>query len=188
MGMRKPKVMRISRQPSPLWIMIDDKQLQNMEYFNCLDSTIRNGASEIKCKAENSKVLHFEHSLVRCWKLDTLESRSEIPGKFWNVMLEKKEDHLDRSCEEQSIRYETMWKGMSYIHYKRARLIRLVILYDYCLKHVSGVKKYIRMKVTVRRGTRRKQLLDKLKEKKGCWKLKEEAIDRNLQKTRYRRG
>jgi len=36
------------------------------------------------------------------------------------------------------------------------------------------------MEVMVRRGKRRKQLLDKLKEEKGCWKLKEEAIDRNL--------
>jgi hypothetical protein len=28
--------------------------------------------------------------------------------------------------------------------------------------------------------TREKQLLDKLKEKKGCWKSKEEAVYRNL--------
>jgi hypothetical protein len=39
------------------------KKLQNMEYFNCLDSTIRNGASEIKCKEQISKVLHLERSL-----------------------------------------------------------------------------------------------------------------------------
>jgi hypothetical protein len=27
--------------------------------------------------------------------------RSEIPGKFWNVVLEKDGDHLDRSCEKK---------------------------------------------------------------------------------------
>jgi len=33
---------------------------------------------------------------------------------------------------------------------------------------------------TGRRGRRRKNLLDDIKEKRGCWKLKEEAIDRPL--------
>jgi len=32
-------------------------------------------------------VLHLEHTLVWCWNLGTSESRSEIPGKFWNVAL-----------------------------------------------------------------------------------------------------
>jgi len=53
----KTKVMRISRQPSPLRFMIDEKQLDNMEYFNCLESMIRNDArctSGIKFKEGNS--------------------------------------------------------------------------------------------------------------------------------------
>jgi hypothetical protein len=40
-------------------------------------------------KKDTSKVLHLEHSFVWCWNLDTSESSSEIPGKFWNVALEK---------------------------------------------------------------------------------------------------
>jgi hypothetical protein len=47
-----------------------------------------------------SEVQHFEHYLVRCWNLDTSDSRSEIPGKFWNMLLEKDGDQLDRSCEK----------------------------------------------------------------------------------------
>jgi hypothetical protein len=39
-----------------------------------------------------------------------------------------------------------------------------------------------------RRGRRRKQLLDDLKEKKRYCKLKEEALDRNLWRTRFGRG
>jgi hypothetical protein len=42
--------MRISRQPSPVQIMIDQKQLKNMEYFNCLGSVVRNNA---KCTRKN---------------------------------------------------------------------------------------------------------------------------------------
>jgi hypothetical protein len=41
--------------------------------------------------------------------------------------------------------------------------------------------------MTGRRGRRRKQLLDNLKEKRRYWKLKEEALDRTLWRTRFGR-
>ena len=41
--------------------------------------------------------------------------------------------------------------------------------------------------MTGRRGGRRKQLLDGIKEKRGYWKLKEEALDRILWRTRFGR-
>jgi hypothetical protein len=40
---------RISRKPSPVQTVIDHKQLENVEYFNCLRSTITNDA---KCTRE----------------------------------------------------------------------------------------------------------------------------------------
>jgi hypothetical protein len=42
--------------------------------------------------------------------------------------------------------------------------------------------------MTGRRERRRKQLLDDLTEKKTYWKLKEEALDRTLWRTRCGRG
>jgi hypothetical protein len=42
--------------------------------------------------------------------------------------------------------------------------------------------------MTGRRGRRRKQLLDDLKEKRRYWKLKEEALDRTQWRTRFGRG
>jgi hypothetical protein len=46
-------------------------------------------------------VLHMEHSILWCWNLDTSESRLEISGKGWNVVLEKDgEDQLDQSCQK----------------------------------------------------------------------------------------
>jgi hypothetical protein len=55
----------------------------------------------LKLKKEPSKVLHLEQSFVWCWKLDTSESKSEIPGKFWNVVLENDiQDLLNRLCEK----------------------------------------------------------------------------------------
>jgi hypothetical protein len=40
-NVEKTKVMRISSQPSPVKIMIDQKQLENVEYFRYLGSMIR---------------------------------------------------------------------------------------------------------------------------------------------------
>jgi hypothetical protein len=45
-----------------------------------------------------------------------------------------------------------------------------------------------RIEVTERRGIRRKQLLDDLKEKRGCCKVKEEALDQTLWRTCFGRG
>jgi hypothetical protein len=41
--------------------------------------------------------------------------------------------------------------------------------------------------MTGRRGRRRKKLLDDLKGKRGYWKVKEEALDRTLRRTRFGR-
>jgi hypothetical protein len=56
------------------------------------------------------------------------------------------------------------------------------------LKHVTEGKLEGRIEMTGSRGRKRKQLLDDLKEKRRYWKLKEEALDRNLWRTRFGRG
>jgi hypothetical protein len=43
------------------------------------------------------------------------------------------------------------------------------------------------IEVMGRQGIRRKQLLDDLKQTRGYWKLKQEALDRNVWKTRLGR-
>jgi hypothetical protein len=48
------------------------------------------------------------------------------------------------------------------------------------LKDVIEGKIRGRIEVKGRRGRRRKQLLHDLKVKRGCWKLKEETLDRTL--------
>ena len=101
----KSKRVRIATQPPPVTIRIEQKQLENWEYFSCLGSVVTNYAScaresksriamakaafnkktchqqmELKFKAESN-----EHSFVWCRNLDTSESiffRSEIAGKF----------------------------------------------------------------------------------------------------------
>jgi hypothetical protein len=109
MNVAKTKVMRISRQRSPIQIMTDQKQPANVEYFNCLGSMITNDARcahEVKSRismteaAFNQKKtlftskfdLNLRKKLVKCYiwsialycaeTLDTLESRSEIYGRL----------------------------------------------------------------------------------------------------------
>jgi hypothetical protein len=58
-----------------------------------------------------------------------------------------------------------------------------------CLRNTLLKKKIGRgMEVTRRRGKRRKQLQDDLKETRGHSKLKEEALDRTVWRTRFGRG
>jgi len=56
------------------------------------------------------------------------------------------------------------------------------------LKHLIEGKIEGRIEMAVRRGRSRKQLLDDLKEKRGFWTLKEEALDRTVWRTRLGGG
>jgi hypothetical protein len=56
------------------------------------------------------------------------------------------------------------------------------------LKHVIEGKTEGRIEVTGRRGRRRKQLPNDLKETRGYWKFKEEALARTQWRTRFGRG
>jgi len=50
----------------------------------------------LKFQEESSKMLHLEYNFAWCCKLDSTENRSEILGKFENLVLEKdREDQLD---------------------------------------------------------------------------------------------
>jgi hypothetical protein len=92
MKVEKTKVMRISRQPSPVTIMIDQKQLEKVECFKYLGSILTNDGRctceiqsriamakaafsrrnslyqqiGLKLGEETSKILHLEHDFVWC--------------------------------------------------------------------------------------------------------------------------
>jgi hypothetical protein len=76
----------------------------------------------------------------------------------------------------------------SWTKWRKANWIGHVLRRNCLLKHVTGGKIEGRVEVTGRRGRRRKQLLDDLMETRGYWKLKEEALDRSVWRTRFGRG
>ena len=62
-NVEKTKVMRISRQPFPVKIMIDQKQLENVESFEYLGSMLTNDGRctcEIKCRIAMTKAAFNE--------------------------------------------------------------------------------------------------------------------------------
>jgi hypothetical protein len=65
--------MRISGEPSPLKIMIDQKKLGNVEYFNCLGSMITDDARctrGIKSSIAMAKVAFSRRKSIFASKLD----------------------------------------------------------------------------------------------------------------------
>jgi hypothetical protein len=90
------------------------------------------------------------------------------------------EEVLHRIKEERNIVHT--------IKRRKANWIGHILRRNCLLKHVIEGKLEGRIEMTGRRGRRRKQLMDDLKEKRRNWKLKEEAIDLTLWRTRFGRG
>ena len=86
-----------------------------------------------------------------------------------------------------------MWKqsckfNLVYTRRRKANWIGHILHKNCLLKHVIKGKIEGRIEVTGRRGRRRMQLLDNFKEKRRYFKLKEEALDRTLRRTRVGRS
>jgi hypothetical protein len=74
------------------------------------------------------------------------------------------------------------------IRRRKAKWIDYILRRNCLLKQGIEGKLEGRIEMTGRRGRRRKQPLDDLKEKSRYWKLKEEALDRTVWRTRLGRG
>ena len=72
-GKKKTNVMRISRQPSPVTIMIDQKQLENVECFKYLCSILTNDGRctcDIKSRIAMAKAAFNKKKTIVSSKLD----------------------------------------------------------------------------------------------------------------------
>jgi hypothetical protein len=92
----------------------------------------------------------------------------------------RNEEVLHRVKEERNILHT--------IKRRKANWIGHILCRNCLLKHVIERKVEGRIEMTGRRRRRCKQLLDDLKEKRRYWKLKGEALDRTLWRTRFGRG
>jgi hypothetical protein len=92
----------------------------------------------------------------------------------------RNEEEFQRVKEDRNVRH-TIKRG-------KANWIVHTLRRNCLLKHVIERKMEERIKVMGRRERRRKQQLDDFKEKRGYWKLKEEALTRILWLTGFGRG
>jgi len=142
---------------------------------------------ELNLRNKLSKVLHFGHSFVWHWNWTIRKVDQKYEMWCWWRMVKiswtdcvRNEQVLHRVNEERNTLQTTKRRKVNWTGY---------ILRRNCpLRHVTEGKIKGRIEATRRRGRISKQLLDDVKEMRGCWKLKEEALDRTPWKTLFGRG
>jgi len=86
----KTKVMRISRQPFPVKIMIDQKQLENVESFKYLGSILTNDGRctcEIKCRIAMAKAAFNKKRALFNSTLDLKVRKKLVKCYIWSIAL-----------------------------------------------------------------------------------------------------
>jgi hypothetical protein len=90
MNVEKTKVMRISRQPLPVKIMIDEKQLENVESFKYLGSILTNDGRctcEIKCGIAMAKAVLNKKRTLFTGTLDLELRKKLVKCYIWSIAL-----------------------------------------------------------------------------------------------------
>ena len=127
------------------------------------------GAETWTLRAVDQK--HLESFETWCWR--------RMEKIIWTDHM-RNEDVLLRVQEQRNILHEiSKWKANWIGHILRKNCL---------LQRVTEGKIQGGIKVTGRRGRRRRKLLDDLKERRGYCHLKEEALDRTTWRARFGRG
>jgi len=90
MNVEKTKVMRISRQPFPVKIMLDQKQLDNVESFKYLGSILTNDGRctcEIKSRIAMAKAAFNKKKAVFSSTLDLKLRKELVKCYIWSKAL-----------------------------------------------------------------------------------------------------
>jgi len=86
----KTKIMRISRQPLPVKIMIDQKQIENVESFKYLSSILTNDGRctcEIKCRIAMAKAAFIKMRTLFTSTLDLELGKKLVKCYVWSIAL-----------------------------------------------------------------------------------------------------
>jgi hypothetical protein len=112
MNVKESKVMRISRQPSPMKIMIDQKQLDNVEYLNYLGSMITNDARctrEIKSRIAMAKAAFNKKKNLFTSKLDLNLRKKLVKCYIWSISLYGAETWTLRKVDQMYLESFELW-------------------------------------------------------------------------------
>jgi hypothetical protein len=145
--------------------------------------------------------LELRKKLVKCyvssialysaetWTLRAVDQKQLEGFKIWcRRRMEKiswtdhvrNEDVLLRVKEQRNILYE--------IRKRKAKWIGHILRRNCLLQRVTKGKIQVGIEMTGRQGRRSRKLFDDLKERRGYYHLKEEALDRTMWRARFGRG
>ena len=112
MNVEKTKVMRITRHPFPVKIMIDQKQLENVEFFKYLGSILTNDGRctcEIKCSVAMAKVA-FNKKRSRFTSTVDLKLRKKLVKCYiWSTAFYGAETWMLRAVDQKHLESFEMW-------------------------------------------------------------------------------
>jgi len=112
MNVEKTKVMRISRQPFPVKIMIDQKQLENVESFKYLGSMLTNDGRyicEIKSRTAMAKAALNKKRALFTSKLDVKLRKKLVKCYIWNIALYGAEIWMLQAVDQKNLESFEMW-------------------------------------------------------------------------------
>jgi len=209
-NVEKTKVMRISRQPFPVKIIIDQKQLENVESFKYLGSILTNDGRctcEIKCRIAMAKDAFNKKRTLFTSTLDLELRKKLVKCYIWSIALYGAETWALRAVDQKHLESFEMWcwrrmEKTSWTDHVRNEdvLLRVKeqrnILHEICKRKTSWIGHILLrncllqrviegkikggIEVTGRQGRRLRKLWDNLKGRRGYSHLKEEALDRTM--------
>ena len=120
MNVEKTKIMRISRQPSPVKITIDQKQLENVKCFKYLGSMLTDDGRctcDIKSRIAMAKVAFNKKKNLFTSKLDLNLRKKLVKCYVWSMVLYGAETWTLRATDQKCLESFEMrsWRRMEKI-------------------------------------------------------------------------
>ena len=112
MHVERTKIMSISRQPFPVKIMIDQKQLENVESFKYLCSILTSDGRctcEIKCRIAMAKAAFSKKMALFTGTFDLELRKKLVKCYIWSVALYGAETWTLRAVDQKHLECFEMW-------------------------------------------------------------------------------